>query len=263
MDRSCDDIFVNAEGGPKIIWGTAIYSGATRLAEVAIKTGFDTVWIEMEHGPTDFETAERICCAAEAAGGFGSIRVADGQRCHVLKALEVGARIVVVPMINTANQARQVVQFGKFPPLGQRGYNSRSRGLEYGIEPVTIAFEQANARTHLFAQIETLEAVENLDAICAVSGLSGVLIGPGDLSIALGCTGELANPKLIEVACDCIRRARGAGRLAGILVGPGPLLSAAVDAGCNLCFCGGDYTNLIPAWQKLLSEVRSHKDNRS
>ena len=90
-----------------------------------------------------------------------------------------------------------------------------------------------------------------------------MLIGPGDLSVSLGCTAEMTNPKLIEVACDCIRRARAAGRLTGILVGPGPLLSAAIEAGCNLCFFGGDYTNLIPAWQKLLETVKLRKDNQS
>ena len=62
--------------------------GTNSSAKEAIKVGFDTVWIEMEHGPTDFETAERICLAAEAAGGFGTIRVPDGQRCHLLRALE-------------------------------------------------------------------------------------------------------------------------------------------------------------------------------
>jgi len=263
MARSSEDIFADADGQPKLLRGLAIYSGATRLAELAIKVGFDTVWIEMEHGPTDFETAERICLAAEAAGGFGTIRVSDGQRCHVLRALEVGARIVVVPMVNTADQARQMVQFGKFPPLGLRGYNSRSRGVEYGLENIESAFEKPNARTHLFAQIETLEAVQNLETICAVPGLSGVLIGPGDLSVNLGCVGQMSNPHLIEVTCDCIRRARAAGRFAGILVGPGPLLSAAIEAGCNLCFCGGDFTNVIPAWRQLLEAVKPHEDNGS
>jgi len=229
------------------------------LAELAIKIGFDTVWVEMEHGPTDFGDAEALCLAAEAAGGFGTIRVPDGQRCHVLRALEVGARIVVVPMVNTAEQARQIVEFGKFPPVGLRGYNSRSRGVEYGLSDVKSAFARADQRTHLFAQVETTEAVKNLEVLCAVEGLSGVLIGPGDLSIALGCTGDLTNPRLIEVVCDCIRLARAAGRCAGILVGPGPMLRSAIEAGCNLCFCGGDFTNLITAWQQLLETVKNEQ----
>ena len=98
--------------------------------------------------------------------------------------------------------------------------------------------------------------MKNLEAICAVTGLSGILIGPGDLSIALGCAADLTNAELIEAACGCIRRARTAGRHAGILVGPGPLLKSAIEAGCDLVFCGGDYTNLIPAWRQGLETVR-------
>ena len=98
------DLFSSTAGTPRIVRGTAIYSGSARLAELAIRIGFDTVWIEMEHGPTDFTQAEAMCHAVEAAGGFGTIRVADGQRSSVLRALEAGTRIVVVPMVDTAEQ---------------------------------------------------------------------------------------------------------------------------------------------------------------
>src|SRR5204862_7850094 len=122
--------------------------------------------------------AESPWAAIEAGGATPVIRVPDGQRHHVLRALEVGANIVVVPMINTAEQARQVVRFGKFPPLGLRGYNTRSRGMNYGLggAPAEM-FEKANAATHLFGQVETTESVENLEAICAVDGISGILVG--------------------------------------------------------------------------------------
>jgi 4-hydroxy-2-oxoheptanedioate aldolase len=249
------DLFLAAEGKPRIVRGVAIYSSSPRLAEVAIRVGFETVWIEMEHGPTDFATAEVICQAVEAVGGCASIRVPDGQRCHVLRALEVGARIVIVPMVNTAEQARQVVQFGKFPPVGQRGYNTRSRAVSFGLTDKHAAFAAANERTHLFVQIETTEAVSNLDAICGVEGLSGILIGPGDLSMSLGCGGDLLSPRTIETATDCIRRAKAAGKHAGILVGPGPLLEAAIGAGADLVFSGGDITDLVVPWRRLLETI--------
>jgi 2-keto-3-deoxy-L-rhamnonate aldolase RhmA len=232
-----------------------VYSGSPRLAELAIRVGFETVWVEMEHGPTDFAVAETICQVVEAAGGSASIRVPDGQRCHVLRALEVGARIVVVPMVNTADQARQVVQFGKFPPVGQRGYNTRSRAVGFGLTDKHAAFAAANEQTHMFVQIETVEAAANLDAICDIEGLSGILIGPGDLSMSLGCSGDLSSPRVIETATACIRRARAAGRHAGILAGPGPLLEATMEAGADLVFCGGDITDLIPPWKRLVETI--------
>lgn len=249
------DIFTDTSGEPRVLRGVAVYSGATRLAEMAARIGFETVWIEMEHGPADFGQVEALCMAIECGGGIPTVRIPDGQRHHVLRALEVGARIVVVPMINNAEQARQIVQYGKFPPLGARGYNVRSRGVEYGLAGPTNSFARANERTHLFAQIETSDAVNNLEEICQVKGLSGIFIGPGDLSVSLGCTGELGGHELIGVVCECIRRARACGLHAGILVPPGAMLDAAIEVGCDLMFYGGDVAELGSAWPKLLAAV--------
>ena len=222
---------------------------------MAAMIGFDTVWIEMEHGPAGFELVESLCMAIQSGGGVPTVRVPDLQRHHVLRALEAGARIIVVPMINTAEQAAEIVKHGKFAPIGSRGFNTRSRGVGYGLKGLLPSFAEANARTHLFAQIETIEAVANLDAICAVKGLSGIFIGPGDLSMSAGFAADLANPKLIDIVSNCIRTARQRGLHAGILVSPGPMLDAAVAAGCDLIFCGGDMTQLSIAWPKLLESM--------
>ncbi len=252
------DIFTTPDGKPKLLWGAQVVTSSPQLSELAIRMGFDTVWIEMEHASTSFETAEWMCHAIESVGGVPTIRVSDDQRTHVLRALEVGARIVVVPMINTAEQARNIVKYGKFAPLGTRGFNRSSRGLELGQYDVDVSFPRANARTHLFAQIETTEAVKNLDAICAVEGLSGIFIGPGDLSASMGCTGNMDDPELIRCATDCIRRARKAGKLAGILTGPGTLVASAVEAGCNLCFCASDIGAARSVWGNTLNTIKTY-----
>ncbi|MEX0653865.1 MAG: aldolase/citrate lyase family protein [Phycisphaeraceae bacterium] len=250
-----DDPFFDRRGRPRVLRGVACYSGSTRLAELAARIGFEVVWIEMEHGPTDFERVEQLCCAVEAAGAVPAVRVAAGTREHVLKALEVGARMVVVPMVNSAAEARELVEWGKFPPLGQRGYNLRSRGVGYGLAPVPELFARANARTHLIPQIETLEAVDDLDAILEVEGISGILVGPGDLSSQLGCPGCMDDPRLVELATSCIRRARAAQRHAGILISRGPLLDQALAAGCDFAVAGGDVADLCGAWQSLLEAL--------
>lgn len=248
-------IFRDGSGNPRILRGVSIYSGSTRLAELAAKIGYETIWIEMEHGPADFEHVEAMCMAIEVGGGLPAVRVPDGQRHHVLRAIEVGARLVIVPMVNTAQQACELVEFGKFPPVGARGFNLRSRGVNYGLGDRDGIFAAANARTCLFAQIESMEAVRNLDEICQVEGLCGIFIGPGDLSASFGTKGNLDAPQLIEVVSDCARRARAAGKHAGILVTPGRMLDAAINAGCDLVFCGGDVTELSVAWQRLLATI--------
>lgn len=252
------DPFLDAEGRPHVVRGVAVITGSPNIAEMAGRIGFDTVWIEVEHGPAGFERVEALCMAAESGGATPTVRLPDHHRHHVLRALEVGARIVIVPMVNDADTAREIVRWGKFPPLGARGFNTRSRGLNYGLaglDKIETAFAEANARTHLIAQIETMEAVENLEAICAVDGLSGILIGPGDLSVSAGKTAAFGDPAMIALVADTIRRARAAGKHAGILVAPGPMLDAALAAGCDLVFCGGDINDLARSWRALLSSL--------
>jgi 4-hydroxy-2-oxoheptanedioate aldolase len=251
------DLFTDANGQPRCLRGVAMYTGSPRLAELAGRVGFDTVWIEMEHSPTDWNQAEAICIATENGGGVPTIRVPSGDRTHVLRALEVGARIVVVPMVNHPNQAKEVVRHGKFPPLGERGYNSRTRGVNYGLNGTfKSSLTDINQRVHLFVQIETREAVENLAGICDVEGISGIFIGPGDLSLSYGWAGQLDHPELIQVVSRVISAARKAGKLSGILVAPGPLLHAAVEAGSQLLIAGGDVADLTTAWSQLLGRIK-------
>jgi 2-keto-3-deoxy-L-rhamnonate aldolase RhmA len=250
------DPFVGADGVPRVLKGVAVITGAPKIAEMAGRLGFDTVWIEVEHGGASFSEVEALCMAAESGGAVPTVRLPDHERHHVLRALEVGARIVVVPMVNNAETAREIVRHGKFPPLGARGFNTRSRGLNYGLDGVdrlTDTFARANAGTHLIAQIETLQAAENVESICAVEGISGVLIGPGDLSVDLGRPAAFADPELIALVRDVTARARAAGKHAGILVAPGPMLDAARAAGCDLFFCGGDVNDLAKTWKALLA----------
>lgn len=249
------DPFFDAQGMARRLRGVACITGAPKIAELAGRLGFDTVWIEVEHGGASYSEIEVLCMAAEAGGAIPTVRLPNHSRENVLKALEVGARIVVVPMIQDAAMARELVAHGKFPPLGQRGFNTRSRGLNYGIDGLAAlptTFARANAETQLIAQIETVEAATRVEEICQVEGISGILIGPGDLSVSLGKPAAFTDPELIALVVETIQRARGCGKHAGILVAPGPMLDAALEAGCDLYFCGGDVNDLIRVWKPLL-----------
>ena len=164
-------------------------------------------------------------------------------------------------MVNTVEQALEIVAHGKFPPLGKRGFNSHTRGNLYGgYDSAAAMMEAANQRTHLFAQIETMEAIQNLSEICTASGLSGIFVGPSDLSVDLGIPGKLQDSLLIDTAVSCVRSAREAGKRAGILGLPGtPLLDAVLDAGVDLVITGGDIANLRPVWCELTAKVKSRK----
>ncbi len=251
LTHSGDDPFLDENGESRVLLGVTVISNSPRIAELAGSSGLDTVWIEVEHGTAGFVEVESLCMATEAGGAVPTVRIPDYQRTHVLRAVEAGARILVVPMVNTAEQARLIVEHGKFPPLGRRGYNTRSRGVGYGLKPPMEAFSEANSRTHFFPQIETLEAVRNLDDICRVEGIAGVFIGPGDLTSDAGKPGCFNDPEMIDLVVSCIQRARALGKHAGILVVPGPMLDAAREAGCDLVFGGGDLADLSKAWKTL------------
>jgi 2-keto-3-deoxy-L-rhamnonate aldolase RhmA len=237
----------------KALRGAACITGALKIAELAGRVGFDLVWIEVEHGGASWAEVEAQCMAAESGGAVPCVRVPDYGRQSILRALEAGARLVIVPMVNDTDAAREVVRHGKFPPLGERGFNTRSRGLNYSLNPLADAFARANETTYLIAQIETMEAVKNLEAICAVEGLAGVLVGPGDLSVSYGRPGAFTDPEYIALVADVMRRARAAGKHAGILVAPGPMLDATREAGCDFFFCAGDINDLARTWKGVLA----------
>ncbi len=239
--------------------GTAVLSCAPQIAELAGRVGFDTVWLEVEHGGASYSQIEQLCMAVESGGAIPTVRLPNHHREHVIRALEVGACIVVVPMVNDADIAREIVRWGKFPPQGERGFNSRSRGVGYGLQPTIEAFEQANRSTHLFAQIETMEAASNIEAICGVDGLAGIFVGPGDLSVSMGRMAQFADPELASAVTKVIWTARAAGKHAGILTSPGPLLNAAIEAGADLVFCAGDINDLARTWRDTIQSLAKHK----
>ena len=249
------DIFLDEQGQPRILLGTAVNSGSPRTVELAGRMGFDTVWIEMDHASADLSAAEAMCTAAQAGGALPLVRTSGCRRDQILHALEIGARILVIPVVNTVETALEVVRHGKFRPVGERGYNIFSRGINFGIDP--LPFARVNEETYLFPQVETCEAAANVKEILSVDGIAGVFIGPGDLSVNLGRPGDFTNPELQKTVNSCIRAARKAGKHAGIFSAPGPLLDAAVTAGADLCIISSDFTAIIDVWRKQLAEYRT------
>jgi len=253
-NRNTADIFRDATGAPRVLAGLGICSGSTRLAEMAGRLGFDVVWIDMEHASHGLRDAESMCVAAEAGGALPLVRTMGSERDHILRALEMGGRIIVVPMVNDADTARRIVEYGKYPPLGRRGFYRYSRGLRFGEDPEWLA--TANATTILMPQIETLEAVDNLDAILATDGIGGILVGPGDLSADLGVPGVFDSPKFIQIVTDCLRRARAVGKHAAVLTPIETMNPTVLAAGAELVIIGADMPVLREAWTAKLAAFR-------
>jgi 2-keto-3-deoxy-L-rhamnonate aldolase RhmA len=170
------------------------------------------------------ETLERLMRAAELAAITPVVRVSRNEPDLILRCLDAGAHGVQVPNVNTGDEARKAVAAARYHPLGRRGM-AMMRPADYGLTDSWPEYVRvANDRTMLIVHVETMEAVENLDALLAVDGIDVYFVGPADLSQSLGLPGELDHPRVVEVVRQTVTRIRRAGR------GPGAYAPDAADA---------------------------------
>lgn len=191
------------------------------LSPVAVEliglTGFDFVWLDMEHATADFGKVEELCRAADVTEMTTLVRVPDRSPSHVLRVLEAGAGIVNVPQVETADQAVAVVSAAKYAPIGKRGYSSSSRGTRYGVGGTPLeVFAEANRRTMTMVQIESVRGVENAAEICAVPGLDVVFVGLGDLSQSMDRTGQFDDPGLLANVHNVLTLIKDSGKIAAM-----------------------------------------------
>jgi len=243
--------------GP-VLCGPSLVGMSPAVVECAGLAGCDFVWIEVEHSGIDMMQLEHMCRAAELHDVLPLARVADGSRPSVLRTLEAGAKIVLVPQIHTPEQAAAVAEYGKFPPLGKRGYNTGSRGLGYGALAPTPAevFETANRETVLMVQIESVQAFQNVEAIAAVEGVDGLFFGPGDMSADMGIAAQWDNEELIGVGERVIQVARANDKIASSTCPTDEMARRWKAAGVNMLIAGGDLGLLRLALVDKLQQIR-------
>ena len=168
--------------------------GHPDIAEMQAMTGWEFMVYEMEHAPISLESVQNCIQVADRYGTVPIVRVPANDPVHFKMCLDIGAQGLIVPMVNTAAEAKQAVRSTRYPPAGIRGYGPR-RGAMYGSFEDDYYARFADENLLLFVQIETLEALDNLDEIASVEGLSGLFVGPNDLSISMGIRGQFDNPE--------------------------------------------------------------------
>ena len=179
----------------RVSLGAWIQVGHPAGAEVLARAGFDWACVDLEHGVIGIETMADVFRALEAGGCEPVARVPTNDPVWIHRCLDAGARGLIVPMVNTAQQAAAAVREAKFPPQGARGFGY-ARANAYGADFAAYA-ETANDEVAVIVQIEHREAIANLDAILSVDGVDAAFIGPYDLSGSLGVVGQLNHPEVI------------------------------------------------------------------
>ena len=217
--------------------GTLLSLPSPELAEVAAAAGFDWLWLDMEHGPIDPSEVQRMI---QATGGrcASIVRIPGLGEIWLKKALDSGAAGVIVPHIDSAEQAALAVRWSKYPPAGGRSIGFARANL-YG-QRFNEYLAGANAVTALIAQVEHIDGVRSIESIAAVPDVAAVLIGPFDLSASLNMAGRLDDPE-VRSAIDRVRNVcASTGMPIGIFAKDVAAAREAWDAGFTLVCVGLD-----------------------
>lgn len=202
----------------KPLYGCFVTFGLADIAEMTAMMGFDFLVIDNEHGVIEQSTLVDMVRASQLRGVPAMVRVTMKEYDHIQKALDFGANGILVPLVNTAADARRVVDMANYAPEGHRGTAYLPRASGYGmVTDKQVYLQEANRAKLLACQVETREAVANLDEILAVDGIDVYFVGPGDLAASYG--EPTCSPKMLEITEKVIHRITAAGRTAGYYVG--------------------------------------------
>ena len=185
--------------------------------EVMATAGFDWLVIDGEHAPNDIRSIMAQLQVLEGkADSHPVVRLPMGEAWLIKQALDIGAQTLLIPMVESADQARDLVRAMRYPPEGIRGSGAAlARASRFAAIPDYI--RTANDQMCLLVQVETVKGIEALDAILAVEGVDGVFIGPSDLAADMGHRGDSTNPEVRAVIKDALGRIAGSDKAAGIL----------------------------------------------
>ena len=223
--------------------------------EVIAGTGFDWILIDTEHSPADLENVLRQLQAAAPYATEAVVRVPWNDMVTIKRTLDIGARSLLIPYVQTEQEARNAVAYTRYPPHGMRGVAGTTRATRFGrIENYP---KRAHEELCVLVQIETELGLNNLEAIAAVDGVDGVFIGPSDLHASLGYPGETANPKVMPIIDEAIRRIRKAGTAPGILTGVEAHAKHWREVGALFVAVGADVGILARESEKLLAKFRA------
>jgi 4-hydroxy-2-oxoheptanedioate aldolase len=222
--------------------------------EIVASAGFDWLLIDAEHGPNDVRSVLRQLQAVAAYPTEPVVRLPVGDPVLIKQYLDIGAHSLLIPMVETGQQAQQLVSATRYSPHGIRGVAS-ARASRWGS--ISDYFSRANQLVCLLLQVETKRGLENLDEIL-IDGVDGVFIGPSDLAASIGHLGNPGHPEVVAVIEAAIARITSAGKAAGILTADNSLARRYIELGVAFCAVGIDTIMLAQAVRAL---ARKFKDD--
>jgi 4-hydroxy-2-oxoheptanedioate aldolase len=210
-----------------------------QIAEIMGTCGFDWLVIDGEHAPNDIRSIRDQLIALTASPSHPVVRVPVGETWMIKQVLDAGAQTVLVPIVESAEQARELVRACHYPPKGVRGVGATAaRATMFGS--VSEYIQTADQEVCLLVQVENRAGIDALDEILQVEGIDGVFIGPADLSTDMGHQGNSAHPEVRASIADAITRIKAAGIAPGILGVSEEATQAYLDMGAQFLAVGID-----------------------
>jgi 4-hydroxy-2-oxoheptanedioate aldolase len=186
------------------VFGTWSVCSSPTVVNVIASTGLDFVTIDMEHGPTSFETAEQMLYAIEAGGSTPMIRLGEGSEPTILRAVDIGSRGILVSHVSSAETTAEVVRATKYQPLGTRGLSPFIRQHQYSEDGLVEKLARANEEMLVGVLVEGEDAIDDLERIASTPELDVIYLGMYDLSQAVGVPGRLDDDRVIRLAHRCV-----------------------------------------------------------
>nr|WP_315236091.1 4-hydroxy-2-oxoheptanedioate aldolase [uncultured Albidiferax sp.] len=224
-------------------------------AEICAGSGFDWLLLDGEHAPNDLRSLLGALQGVAAYPTHPVVRVPHGDAALIKQVLDIGATTLLVPMVESAEQAAALVRAMRYPPQGLRGVGSAiARSARWSRYPNYL--QEANERVCLLVQVESLAALQQIDAIAAVEGVDGVFIGPADLSASMGYLGQPAHPEVRAAIDHAIARILHAGKAPGILCADESLARHYLALGARFVAVGVDTSLLVRATAALAAQFK-------
>jgi len=240
-------------GKPQIgLWSTL---SSNYSVEVLAGAGFDWILLDTEHSPSELENLLTQLQAAAPYPTHAVVRVPWNDMVTIKRVLDIGAQSLLIPYVSTPEEAAAAVSYTRYPPKGVRGVAGTTRATRFGR--VKDYARRAHEEICVLVQVETQRAVDNIEAIAAVEGVDGVFIGPADLHASLGYMGEIANPKVMPLIDEAIRRIRKCGKAPGILTTNEELARRQLEIGALFVAVGNDIGILARGAEALAAKFKS------
>lgn len=234
----------------------ALYYPTAMMPAHAAQAGFDALWLDAEHNTWDRREIQRMAALHHLANIDCLVRTGSRNANELYRLLEDGVTALMIPLVNTAADAAQLAAAVRFPPLGQRGLDGASLDNNFYLGAGDKYPRDANAETFLIVQIETPEALANLDQIAATPGIDGLFIGPSDLALRSGCSVDWNHPTM-TAAEDAVAAAAARHRIAwGRPAGSVEQIARVARKGGRLIAHGSDFgavMSMLPTYAKTLA----------